>query len=78
MIYTNYLTLLTLAVFYSGCGLRSDDSLRGVEKRSLSNLGTKPSFENPDSLTGNSIFPFEDQSTPENKCSEEHSKTIFN
>ena len=48
-------------VFFSGCGLVSgSDSLCGVDKYWRSNLGTEPSYESLDALTGNRIFQFED------------------
>lgn len=61
-----------------GCVLNSDDSLCGVEKRWESNLGTEPSYESLDFLTNNRIFHFEDISTPQNICTEEHSRAEFN
>ncbi|HRG20957.1 MAG TPA: hypothetical protein PLQ57_07990 [Saprospiraceae bacterium] len=72
------LTVIVLFLFY-GCGLVSDaDTLCGVDKRWDSNLGTEPSYESLDALTGNRIFKFEDLSTPENICTEEHVKAVFN
>lgn len=72
-------SLLTgvLLFLFSGCGLISDDSLCGVDKVWNSNLGTEPSYESLDLLTGNRIFQFEDLSTPENICTEEHVKAVF-
>lgn len=65
-------------IFISGCGLFSDDSLCGVEKKWTSNLGSEYSYESLDALTGNRIFIFEDISTPENICTDEHSRAEFN
>ncbi len=75
------LSLITVSLLFlfSGCGLVSgSDSLCGVDKYWRSNLGTEPSYESLDALTGNRIFQFEDLSTPENICTEEHVKAVFN
>ena len=74
-----YFVLFSGIIFLPGCGLVSDsESLCGVSKTWHSNLGNEPSYESLDALTGNRIFQFEDLSTPENICTEEHVKAVFN
>ncbi|MBK8701375.1 MAG: hypothetical protein IPN29_18255 [Saprospiraceae bacterium] len=73
-----FLSVLVLAFLCSGCGLLSDeDSLCGVEKRWNADLGSEPSYESLNVLNNTRIFQFEDANTPENICSEEHSKAVF-
>lgn len=77
-LYLPSLLIGVLLFLFSGCGLISNsDSLCGVDMRWNSNLGTEPSYETLDLLSGNRIFQFEDLSTPENICTEEHIKAVF-
>jgi len=60
----------------TGC-VRSADDLCGVEKAWHSNLGTEPVSETLDPINNSRIFIFEDFTTPENICADEHSAAFF-